>query len=1016
MLTVLAAGFVFFVVPRFLASGTAPASTKWKSQHSRRLRDPWLSRYYLFTGAAANSQTRNLSGWHGSMLASPNPEGYRPRSVHGREDGLRAVRVDDLPMESLPASIGSAFTVEFRIRHHGQGFVRGGNATHSGTLVAMGDGIWNGFLFSLQFPANTLAFQLGHPKPSPAAPVLALSRLPADVWTHIAGTWDGKEVRIYVNGMLAGRRACSGPLFPVPRSSRLRVGYVGNGLGSVRFDIEHLALFGRCFSDEEILCAAWPEKFSNSDLLAAFLSSGRSLVRGDLDEARTALEAIQKAADADSLLKALAELRLGECARESESYATAEQWFGLAAADSRPAEIRMAAAMERHALSRSLFQPSSAKLRSDPAGPQGDNVWAQARAQLVAANYDFERTYSFESVDEWRRNYEATIWPILERSCTSCHHSQSSPPPDLTALSSSGDAIQVGDAFWRKLAVAIELQHPRLPPHTSISEPEQLRLLSWIDSRPRIGLCEELAEDGDAPRHLEESEWRTGAGAARRLTRSELRNAIRDLLNVNLSDDQLPPFEGSGGEGFDTGSSTLFTSSMLLETWMQAVQSSVEQAIAADSRNSDRGSCRILAVLPGGDLGHRAAASKCLESFARRAWRRQPLISEVNRLLELYDLSHSDSGDFLLALSESAKAVLLSPHFLLVSEPEPVREGEYELLPEQLATRMALFLWSSIPDDELLNAALTGRLSVPRDIRHQINRMLRDPRSAALGSNFGLQWLGLERATSLQPDTDIFQDWTSESADLLQQEAAGFVGHVLRENKPLTELLHANYVFANQQIAKYYGLPAPSTGEWQPIGISDGSRGGVLSLGAVLTATSRPGRTSPVLRGRWILENILGETVAPPPPDIPPLPEKIDPDAPLSLRERLEQHRSDPACASCHATMDQLGFGLEEFDPTGRLRRDDGTGLIDASGVLPSGEEFSGLAGLKQALRVREQQFLRVFCRRLLGYALGRGIDRFDECVVDRCLERLATAGNCADVVFEEIILSFPFRNRQALP
>jgi hypothetical protein len=171
-----------------------------------------------------------------------------------------------------------------------------------------------------------------------------------------------------------------------------------------------------------------------------------------------------------------------------------------------------------------------------------------------------------------------------------------------------------------------------------------------------------------------------------------------------------------------------------------------------------------------------------------------------------------------------------------------------------------------------------------------------------------------------------------------------------------------------------------------------------------------------VLRGRWILENILGEMVDPPPPDIPPLPETIDPHVPLSLRERLEQHRSDPACAGCHATMDQLGFGLEEFDPTGRLRRDDGTGLIDASGVLPSGEKFSGLAGLKQTLNARQQQFLKVLCSRLLGYALGRELDRFDDCVVDRCLERLAAAGNRADIVFEEIILSFPFRNRQALP
>ncbi|MGV2337365.1 MAG UNVERIFIED_CONTAM: LamG domain-containing protein [Planctomycetaceae bacterium] len=219
------------MLPRFLASGTRQASPDWQREHSQRLRDPFLTRCYVFTGPTAHIFTRNLAAWHGSMIAATAPKGRFPRSVAGREDTLQAVRIEDIPLESMPAWVGKQLTVELRVRHHGQGFIAGGNSAYSGTLAAMGDGIWNGFLFAMHFPSNTLSFQLGRPKPEPALPVTALSRIPAEVCTHLAATWDGSEIRIYVNGLLAGRRLCAGPFNPVPRSSRLRVGYVGNGLG-----------------------------------------------------------------------------------------------------------------------------------------------------------------------------------------------------------------------------------------------------------------------------------------------------------------------------------------------------------------------------------------------------------------------------------------------------------------------------------------------------------------------------------------------------------------------------------------------------------------------------------------------------------------------------------------------------------------------------------------------------------------------------------------------------------------
>ena len=1018
LLTVLGVAFAVLAMPRFLATGTRLASQPWTRQHSSRLRDPFLSRYYVFTGSDAGSHTRNLATWTGEMCLPTEFRGRAPRSVPGREDALRAVRIEDVPLQALPASlIGNKLTVEFRIRHYGQGFVLGGNLKHSGTLVAMGDGIWNGFLFSMQFPANTLSFQLGHPKPSPALPVMALSRLPSQVWTHIAGTWDGQEVCIYVNGLLAGRRACSGPWFPVPRSSRLRVGYTGNGLGCIRFDIEQLALYARCLSDQEILDAAWPNLNATTPQIDDLLAAGRMLVTGAPDAAESRLQSLHDSAAADSIICSLAELRLGECHREAEKYSEAELWFKSAASALRPDEIRGAAGMEIHAIQNGLYQPSSRALRADSAGAQGDTAWlVPNHDRIVSATRSFEQQLSAEHATRWSARFDSSIRPILQQSCVPCHHSDSSNALNLASIKSAQDAIDVGGAFWREVAENISTRHSPPLSRLAITPEDHLRLLNWVADRPRAGLCEELSEDMNEPRYFEDVGWRSGFGSARRLTRSELRNSIRDLFGVLLSDEFLPPPEGSGGEGFDTSSGTLFTSSSLLESWLQSVHLIINQTIVADQNQTDTNLRRILTIIPRNPDEYPTAAKACLEQLTRRAWRRVSSEVEMARLMGVYTEALQDTGDYSLAVGEAAKAVLLSPAFLFVVEPETVVAGEYPLLPEQLATRMALFLWSSLPDEELLNAALSGRLSSPGDIRAQIRRMLRDPRSAAIGDNFGLQWLGLVQPESLQPHPGMFRDWTPATGELLRREAARFVAHVLCENRPITELLNAEYVLADKQLAEFYGLRPPTAAGWHLIPVDDGSRGGLLGLGAVLTATSRPGRTSPVLRGRWILENILGETVQPPPPDVPALPETADPDAPLTLRERLEQHRSDPACAGCHQTMDQLGFGLEEFDPTGRLRSHDSSGPVNASGTLPTGEQFNGISGLRSVLKSREPEFLRLICRRLLGYALGRELERFDLCVVDRCVAKLAENQQRADVLFEEIIMSFPFRYRQVPP
>lgn len=1014
LLIVLATVCIVLIVPRFLASGTHLASAAWQREHSRRLRDPFLTRCYVFTGEDAHLHSRNLVAWHGGFTALEGANGRTPRIVAGREEGLRAVRLEDVPMQAMPAFVRRELTVEFRVRHHGQGFVLGGNSMHSGTLAAMGDGIWNGFLFSLQFPANTLAFQLGRPKPEPALPVTALSRIPAGVWTHLAGTWDGREVRIYVNGLLAGRRLCEGPFIPVPRTSRLRVGYVGNGLGCARFDIEHFALYTRCLSGEEILQTAWPDLSDHPQDRDALLKSGELLATGDPDRALELLRTLPNAAS-DPALQGLAEFRMGECFREQGQVPEAMKWFTAATARPRPDPVRGAAITELQALTAGVRQPSSVTLRKDPTGPQGLSVYEESlQMKLLATDRTAQLQQAIQEADAWSRRFESSVRPILQAACSRCHDRGKMNGPDLNSIRTAEDAVSAGGHFWNQVADVVRLE--RMPPASCprLANADRQRLLHWLDSRPRTGLCEEIPEDAEEPRYFEDVGWRIGFAAARRLTRRELRGAIRDLLGVELSDDQLPPPEGSGGEGFDTSSATLFTSSSLLESWLQSVHFAVDRAISDDLAAGSSNRRRILRFLPADGLTAREAAEDCLRPVATRAWRRRPAAAEMERLLTVFEEAFREHGNFAVAVGESAKAILLSSAFLMVTEPELGQDRDYRLLPEQLATRMALFLWSSLPDDELLEAALSGQLESPQEIRGQIRRMLRDPRADSLGDGFGLQWLGLDRPDNLQPDPQQFPDWTPELAGLLQQEASRFVSYVLREDRPLTELLEADYIMANGRLAEFYGLPAVD-GDWTRLRVPDQSRGGVLSLGAVLTATSRPRRTSPVLRGRWILETILGEIVPPAPPDIPALPEEADPDAPLSLRERLEQHRSDPACAGCHQTMDQLGFTLEEFDPIGRFRSNDGTATVDATGLLPSGERIEGLSGLRQAMKSRHQQFLRLFCRRLLGYALGRELERFDLCVVDRCLMRLQQSENRSSAVIEEIILSYPFRYRQAV-
>jgi hypothetical protein len=329
---------------------------------------------------------------------------------------------------------------------------------------------------------------------------------------------------------------------------------------------------------------------------------------------------------------------------------------------------------------------------------------------------------------------------------------------------------------------------------------------------------------------------------------------------------------------------------------------------------------------------------------------------------------------------------------------------------------LSFFLWSSIPDDELLNLASRGKLKDPVVLEQQVRRMFADPRAKALVDNFAGQWLYLRNVRDVFPDPNVFPTFDENLRAAFQQETALFVESQLREDRSVVELLSANYTFVNERLAQHYGIPNVYGNRFRRVTFeSDRQRGGLLGHGSILTVTSYPNRTSPVLRGKWLLENLLGSPPPPPPPDVPGLPDRGEGGKPASVRARLEQHRRNPTCAVCHSQMDPLGFALENFDAIGMWRTtSEGNTLIDASGALPNGSKFEGPAGLRTLLVSHRDQFVGTVTEKLLAYALGRGIEHTDRPFIRTILRDAAATDYRWSSIMLGIVKSVPFQMRRS--
>jgi hypothetical protein len=330
----------------------------------------------------------------------------------------------------------------------------------------------------------------------------------------------------------------------------------------------------------------------------------------------------------------------------------------------------------------------------------------------------------------------------------------------------------------------------------------------------------------------------------------------------------------------------------------------------------------------------------------------------------------------------------------------------------ELASRLSFFLWSSIPDDELLDCAESGRLSAPSVLEHQVRRMLEDPRSDALVQNFAGQWLLLRNLAQVQPDSRYFPEFDPVLRDAFRRETELFVADIIHEDRSVLDFLTARFTFLNERLARHYGIAGVEGDQFRRVDLRDDRRGGLLGQGSILTLTSYPTRTSVVLRGKWILENLLGDPPPPPPPDVPSLPQPEKGQRPVSLRQRMENHRAQSACAVCHGRMDPLGFALENYDAVGRWRAEEAGAPVDAAAHLPDGTAFEGAAGLKNVLLDRREEFIATFTAKLMTYALGRGLEWYDQPSV-RAIDRDAARDQFR---FSSIVLgivnSTPFQMR----
>lgn len=615
-----------------------------------------------------------------------------------------------------------------------------------------------------------------------------------------------------------------------------------------------------------------------------------------------------------------------------------------------------------------------------------------------------------------------TIRPILEKHCFSCHHdTKRSGGINLKGIFSGINdtkALMVRDGrIWMNAVKQIETGQmpPRREPR--LSEQEHKTLVHTINEVLYASL------KANNP----------GRVVMRRLSHSEYQYSVYNLLGVHYDAPAKFPADGAGGAGFDNFAGTMFMTPLKMERYYEAAEEIMDQAHSKAAlwrklvpqpysppwwRRIANWFLSLFTTVDPSE-GALQAAAEVIVPFASHAYRRFLEPEEKEKLLALFRKVYEGSDGKIrydLAIKETLKAVLVSPNFLYrYEEEQPVPADQpYPLSNFELAARLSYFLWSTLPDKALFEAAYRQDLQDPAVLAGQVKRMLRDPKTKRFAESFATQWFGVSRLREQNPvDPQRFPEMTPSLRQAMYQEVVAYFYHVLTQSRNFLDLVDSDYTFLNEQLARHYGIAGVKGTAMRKVALQDRNRGGILGMGGVLTATSLPLRTSPVLRGKWVLEEILGTPAPPPPPDAGQLPEQAATDKNASIRQLLVLHRSKPACAGCHKKMDPVGFGLENFDPIGRWRSSYGDRPIPVVwDSLPTGEAFRNPAELKKILLTKEDAFARTLSQKMFVYAIGRDVAFTDELYIQRLVKNLKQNRFDPEKFIIELVSLEPFRYR----
>lgn len=589
---------------------------------------------------------------------------------------------------------------------------------------------------------------------------------------------------------------------------------------------------------------------------------------------------------------------------------------------------------------------------------------------------------------------ETHVVPLLRQHCFECHDSSSASGDLNLEQLITQQPLVVNRQHWDnvKQQLAIRSMPPADAP--SPNDDDRRTLVAWLTHR--------------VDRFDYSTVKQPGYENARRLTHAEYNNTIRDLLGVDLRPADRFPVDLNATSGFDNSANSLFIQPVLMERYVGAAEFVIQQTLgaAAPAVRRQRAESLILAGRSPRDA---------VTAFAERAWRRPLEVPEQEQLQNYFEGLVSDGRTPRDALLESLQLILVSPKFLIRMEQLPVNpRSVYRVSDYELASRLSYFLWASVPDDELLQCAADGTLRQPDVLTRQVDRLLDDDRSSTLGTIFAAQWLGFDSLDRIQPD-QIDNPWATDSLiQAMKDESAMLFSALVQADLPIETLVDADFTFVNEELAKHYRMRGVQGPEMRRVSLEGTPRAGVLGHGSILAITSFPGRTSPVVRGNWILSELLGTPPPPPPPNVSQFDEELEDRESLSQREKMRLHRRNPNCYVCHNQIDPLGFALEEFEWFGRHRPRRRGRPVDARGELPDGTVVEGLSGLRQALVTqRRDDLVKQLTRKMLSYALGRQLEYYDEATVQQMIQHVEDNDRRLRALIHAVVRSDAFQMKQ---